>query len=243
MIVILSGEGPTDLGKCNNQQGECSSSDFTPGPMSLLLDKLIEENLNYSLLDCDSYYFYSEKHLKNYPVTFRGKSKGQGTGLHYTMARKLAILARELEAKTNDVAVAILFRDADGTHGSPASEWQEKFDSMASGFEAAKLGGDDGVRGVPMLPNPKSEAWLLCIHQQYQHCHKLEGLPGNDDSPNSAKERLKEALQGKKSAEEQAEWLRGMDIQSDKLCQMPSFKAFYGRLTAALGSAQQHSAT
>ena len=52
-----------------------------------------------------------------------------------------------------------------------------------------------------MVPRPKSEAWLLGYYQKnlprqnaYNHCERFEDLPGNDGSPNSAKELLKKTL-------------------------------------------------
>lgn len=52
--------------------------------------------------------------------------------------------------------------------------------------------------GVAMIPNTKSEAWLLCVvKNNYQHCDNLEGIKGNDDSTNSLKTQLASALNNK----------------------------------------------
>ena len=51
MIVVLSGEGPTDLGACTNALGECVIPEFAPGPMTILVDQIIEAKLGYSLMD------------------------------------------------------------------------------------------------------------------------------------------------------------------------------------------------
>jgi len=48
MIVILSGEGPTDLGQCNNAQSICSDEQFQVGPMAVLLDQMLQPRLYYS---------------------------------------------------------------------------------------------------------------------------------------------------------------------------------------------------
>lgn len=49
--------------------------------------------------------------------------------------------------------------------------WTDKLESMKNGFKEA-----DCILGVPMIPKPKSEAWLLCACKEnaYQHCAALE---------------------------------------------------------------------
>lgn len=42
MILLLSGEGPSDIGSCMAATGECEGEDFRPGPMALLIDRLVE---------------------------------------------------------------------------------------------------------------------------------------------------------------------------------------------------------
>jgi hypothetical protein len=86
--------------------------------------------------------------------------------------------------------ILILFRDADGTASSERGEWQDKWQSMLDGFEAGQI-----FTGVPMIPKPKSEAWILCaLRNKYQNCEKLEYESGNDASPNSLKQQLEEYL-------------------------------------------------
>ncbi|MCX7048349.1 MAG: hypothetical protein NTX50_23045 [Candidatus Sumerlaeota bacterium] len=68
MRLILSGEGKTDLGTCENIHDsidslcrcDCSKCcKFQPGPLAVLADKLLEQHLNYSLLDFSSVCFIS----------------------------------------------------------------------------------------------------------------------------------------------------------------------------------------
>ena len=87
-----------------------------------------------------------------------------------------------------------------------------------------------------MVPKPKSEAWLLCaVANAYQHCQKLEALPGNDDSPHSAKMQLQAALGGDASTEAQLNWLaeHGFDHQA-VAADMPSYQQFKASLAAAI---------
>jgi hypothetical protein len=62
--------------------------------------------------------------------------------------------------------------------------------SMLTGFEVEHIS-----TGVPMIPKPKSEAWILCaLRNNYQHCAKLEDESGNDRSPNPLKQQLEDYL-------------------------------------------------
>ncbi len=59
--------------------------------------------------------------------------------------------------------IAVLFRDSDGTASSGRGLWEDKRKSIEDGF------GEAGFDyGVPMIPKPKSEAWLLCAFHGYQ---------------------------------------------------------------------------
>lgn len=103
---------------------------------------------------------------------------------------------------------------------------------MVCGFQKAGY-----ESGVPMIPKPKSEAWLLCAVKStpYQHCDKLENESGNDNSPNSLKKQLAKVVnQGKSlSVEEQLELFDKYQIDVSKI-QMPSFLKFRERLEDVL---------
>ena len=51
MKLLISGEGPRDLGACNNAQGQCTGDDFNRGPMVVWLVRLWEALLKYSRWD------------------------------------------------------------------------------------------------------------------------------------------------------------------------------------------------
>jgi hypothetical protein len=229
MIVLLSGEGPTDLGHCNNTQGQCRDVDFEAGPMTVLLDRLIETSrLGYSLLDIPEAYRYvdettlaqrdADRKRQKRNTFLAGKKQGKETGYFHINAWILGEIAKEHEAKAGDKAVAVLFRDCDGTRSAKTGIWQEKWNSMEHGFLRAQF-----ERGVPMLPKPKSEAWLLCAAKPnpYQNCADLENsLSGNDASPNSAKKQLGKILPDT-SASGLKTWMEtALDI--DRI-DMPSF--------------------
>lgn len=235
MIVVLSGEGPTDLGQCGNSQSICEDGDFQIGPMTVLLDKMIESYLKYSLQTTPGAYLYVNKvTLAEYAkslkrgrnVSLVGRKLGKETTYYFKSAWLLASVAKEMEAKRQDTSIAVLFRDCDGTCSAEAGLWEAKWESMINGFDRA-----DYSRGVPMIPKPKSEAWMLCqSRQSLSDCACLEEISGNDDSPNPAKEQLDEEFGKHMSRGDLCDWLTQIHLDMDKLSSMKSFKAFKNRL-------------
>ncbi len=43
--MVVTGEGKSDMGMCNNQALVCSGADYDIGPVTLLLIKLLERHL------------------------------------------------------------------------------------------------------------------------------------------------------------------------------------------------------
>jgi hypothetical protein len=91
---------------------------------------------------------------------------------------------------------AVYFHDADRTGSTPLGQAQRIELAINTGFAAANC-----RAGIPMVPNPRSEAWLLAYFQKnlqrqtmYNKAERFEDLPGNDKSPKSAKKLLAEAL-------------------------------------------------
>lgn len=79
-----------------------------------------------------------------------------------------------------------------------------------------------------MLPKPKSEAWLLCAGQTVQHSHAaLEDISGNDDSPNSAKNKWEAFMGAPQNATAEADWYASNPQDWLNLLTMPSFRALY----------------
>ena len=138
-----------------------------------------------------------------------------------------------MERETDQPVLPVLFRDSDGTRSSPATLWDDKWHSICNGFASAGF-----VGGVPMLPKPKSEAWLIAAASpDLDNCAPLESLPGNDRSPHSAKERLDATMGQHLAGEELADWLRAHPIddeQATRMDTMPSFRAFTKALDEAL---------
>ncbi len=243
MLLILTGEGPSDIGACKGPIGFCRNGDFQPGPMVLLVDQIVSERLNYSVLgdtpDCVFYVDESrlvqkiaeiKQQRKN--LFLSGKKKDQETGYYFNNARAFGLIALELEGEVDDVGPAVFFRDSDGTRSTPSADWSAKWGSIEEGFRRAK-----NPRGIPMLPKPTSEAWLLCAAQEhpYQNCDQFEDLPGNQASPNHPKKELDKVFGAHKSAAELCNWLSDKPLDLDRASSMPSFRRFRERLNTVLG--------
>lgn len=233
MKLLISGEGSSDLGACNNAQGVCMDDMFSPGPMAIWLNRLWEALLTYDLLGVDGAVVYvsestlaqdakqSDRRLQ----PLRGKNKQAETGWFFSNAQQLGLRAKGLREHDEMPVMAVLFRDADGTRSAPGQLWKTKWDSMVLGFKAAEFD-----FGVPMLPKPKSEAWLLCAAQQGNHSHAaLENISGSDESPNSPKAQLDAAFGSHQSASQLADWCQTVPADWAQLRTMPSFNAFYDR--------------
>jgi hypothetical protein len=222
MLLVLSGEGPTDLGGYGEEIG----------PLTKLVDQWIEQRLGYSLVDCGFYYFFSKKQLSDRakaikPRSMKGKKQASETRYFYKNARALALLARELDSEE---MIVVLFRDADGTASSDRGEWLDKWNSMLAGFEIEGM-----ATGVPMIPKPKSEAWLLCaLRDGYQGCAGLEEESGNDASPRSLKGQLQEVLGEDTSRERLNDLVDRGDIDFSRIKDMRSLTAFTKRLDEVL---------
>src|SRR5262249_19782881 len=120
-----------------------------------------------------------------------GKKRGKETRYFFNNARILARFAREKESKKQDEVVAILFRDSDDPASAGRGLLKDRRRSMLDGFAEEHF-----PRGVPMIPKPKSEAWLLCALKAnpYQNCADLEDRSGSDHAPNPLKGELNECL-------------------------------------------------
>jgi len=244
MILLLSGEGPTDLGYCNLSSSQCSndeSGNFISGVLTYIIDDIFNSKMNYSIRETlNSVHFIHKSYLcekikklsgGKKLTSMRGAKKSSETNFYFNNAKSLGLIALELQEKEQCPVIAILFRDSDGTRSTANNDWQKKYDSMVFGFEQSGC-----KTGVPMLAKPKSEAWLLaaCKDEPYQHCHLLENESGNDDSPNSLKTQLGSKI-GAHSSQELINWITSIEYDYTTVSeQMPSFNAFYQRLLTVL---------
>ena len=242
MMLLVSGEGSSDMGS------RSETGTFKPGPMAILVDQFVASQMGDSMINRDRVRFLSKSDLKErrtrlgnryQSVRLAGPKRRKGYSDFIRWAQVMGIMAKELEAERQRPVVAVLFRDSDGT-GSERSKdlkrWKNQCDAMREGFLSV-----EGYRfGVPMIPKPKSEAWLLCALQKepYQHCQSLENLSGNDDAApkNSPKKLLEMAIGGSYNNEEMMDWLKEGRVEIKRI-NMPSCIVFRSDLLAALQAA------
>ncbi|MDZ7616491.1 MAG: hypothetical protein U1E05_05760 [Patescibacteria group bacterium] len=239
MYFLFSGEGATDLGSCRDGASQCEGNEYRHGPMAIIVARIVEQRHRYSLLDGTHYGYVSERALEDRAATFKANGKKlrlpvaktpRETRYFFNNARALARIASEREHHLQDQVVAILFRDSDGTASAGRGLWEDKRLSMINGFAQEEF-----PRGVPMIPKPKSEAWLLCALKPnpYQGCNALEQRSGNDRSPNSLKAELAEGLGEPASREMLNSLLADGTIDIHRI-RMPSFDAFRSDLEQAI---------
>ena len=233
MIFVVTGEGPSDIGSCINAAGTCCGDDFRAGPMAVIVDQLVEREIKYSLLDSGAMEFVPKSTLgevmRKVPIALSaGKRRDYETAYHFKGARALARLAADRKAEEKCEVGAVLFRDTDGTRSTEKGLYETIWTSMEDGFSAEIF-----PHGVPMVPKPKSEAWLICALKEppYQNCAGLEeSLSGNDNSPNPAKAQLEEILA--RAGKEVCDLSRMVEdgIIDPGRIDMPSFNRFRDRL-------------
>ena len=225
------------MGQCDFGQRRCTGSEFQPGPMGLILDRLLDELVGDSPFDSKVMEFVTEHEVatnsRNLPMRLAGKKNEMENAVFFKNARALALLAKEKRTAEHGAPVAaVLFRDADGTHSQKRGNFESKWKSMMDGFAAEGFN-----HGVPMIPNPKSEAWLLCaLREDVSHdCDALEStLPGNDKAPNPAKAQLKKVLAKRgKTTSDLNEMIQDGSLDPGVI-DMPSFHRFKNRLASVV---------
>ncbi|MGD0900894.1 MAG: hypothetical protein ABR915_23930 [Thermoguttaceae bacterium] len=239
MYFLLSGEGPRDMGVGTGAAVICEGEDYLYGPMAVITDHIVEQHDHYSLLDAQCCGFVSEHHLAaragelkaaKKSLRLPGVKQPKETRYFFNNARVLARIAGEKQVLRNDDVVAVLFRDSDDTASAGRGLWDDKNNSIIHGF------GEEGfAKGVPMVPKPKSEAWLICgITGNPNHeGTALEDWSGNDKSPNSLKGALERLIGQEPSRELLCELLRDGTVDCQKI-DLPKFRAFRDRLRSVL---------
>lgn len=205
MKLVLSGEGKGDIGQ-----------DAANGPIAEMLFSL----LRHEGVEWEEAIFIHRAEVirtarQEKPKRTPRSSEQRDTAYSFMNARAFARVAK----KHGGVVVGFLFCDSDKNDRDVVCA------SIMDGFRAENF-----VTGIPVVPMPKSEAWILCaVKNQYQYCGKLENAPKSDKSPNSLKKQLKAALPDDHSAECLADKVRNGEIDATRI-DMPSFNACRERL-------------
>jgi hypothetical protein len=160
-----------------------------------------------------------------------GLRQRKETRYFFNNARVLARIAKEKQdSRSDEEVIAVLFRDCDGTASAGRGLWDDKHDSMLHAFEQE---GFD--RGVPMLPKPKSEAWLIAgITGMPNHeGTPLEDWSGNDNAPRPLKAALAELIGQQPSREVLCELMGDGTVDYQRI-QLAKFDVFHARLRSFL---------
>ncbi|MDR3199756.1 MAG: hypothetical protein LBU34_17965, partial [Planctomycetaceae bacterium] len=231
----------TDLG-VGLQPGYCTGENYLHGPLALFVNEIVFEKLKFHPIESQVCIYVSKLYLKQYfdnlkPLKKfkfpRGEIKyDQGTKYFRNNARALAAIAKKIAGEKNDNVVAILFRDSDSKNSSETEEWEKKRDSMLNGFL------DENFRhGVPMLPKPVSEAWILCAvyrgENPNRNCNDLEEQKHGDRTDHALKHELREKLGSRPTRESLNEKIQSGEINLNNI-NLPSFNRFKERLTRVI---------
>ena len=190
--LLTFGEGPTDMGRSRNAQAYAHGGDLEVGPMLRLAHRLLGRHLpdwNTDLFDLQQEHAIPsvlvapaemKSLVKSSAIKLPSKKTKQGYLIHSKRGAVLGELAQQTGSLT-EAQLAIYFHDTDGTNRDPHDP-HDLVLAVNEGFRAAGFAG----QGVAMVPQPTSEAWLICSCKPdaYQHCAQLETqLSGNDRSP------------------------------------------------------------
>ena len=111
MYFLLSGEGPTDMGRCADNAMACDGTDHEEGPMAIIVSQIVEQQLEFSFMETGYYGYVSKSTLVEIASVFKqqkksprlpGKKKPKETGYFYRNARALALCAKDREAELED---------------------------------------------------------------------------------------------------------------------------------------------
>lgn len=229
MTCLLLGEGPSDLGVNNDY----SEPRFQKGPMTLVIDYLAAKNgvkeVEYELLSRGDVSRGIKSNRRQ--IASRPKEVNQEFRKIFQSALYVGTVARESQKDA-----AVYFHDQDRTNSSPTNTAQQLERAMVCGFDMARY-----QFGVPMIPVPRSEAWLLAYfqkglgnHQPYNKAEVFEKLPGNDKSPKSAKKVLGRAVGAQVESDIYSKIMEEFNNIDWTQVDMPSYNRFSERLKVVL---------
>ncbi len=190
MHFLLMGEGASDLGSADR-----------PGPLIVPLKRLAKE-ITGEDEECFPCSFACKTQVETAAKSFersqprkkillRGKKRKFATLASFErMATGLGLVALSNSQNTG----AVFFHDCDYTRSevsSPDKYYEQLVCCIEQGFEQVHF-----QCGVPMVPKPRSESWILCHYQEhpYQNCRRFEDLPANDAALGTGKKRLAKFL-------------------------------------------------
>jgi uncharacterized membrane protein YjfL (UPF0719 family) len=230
--IAVTGEGPTDMGCCRNQQPVCTGDDFEVGAVAHLLFKLVYHHLpewNADLLDAAN----PAAHMSFVLGSWLGQQSSARRKIRPSTRVKKGFVEHAQRAEAlAQYALSHQHELAAYFHDTDRLERQDLVAAIEEGFRAAEF----AERGIALVPKPTSEAWFICATKPhpYQHCGQLEDeLSGNDRSPQRApKTVLGQHLQNPDYTRHDLNELVGLlDVTR---IDMPSFNELRTQVTTAI---------
>ncbi|MEX1115861.1 MAG: hypothetical protein WEB53_11475 [Akkermansiaceae bacterium] len=109
MILLVSGEGPTDIGATQSQQCPTPTDEVAWGPMGMMVNKLVEPIWGYEPIGSEGMMFVAKRALMEHQkegkqynrqkVVLFGRDRPQETAYFFENARSLARIAKSLAAR------------------------------------------------------------------------------------------------------------------------------------------------
>ncbi|WP_164102237.1 hypothetical protein [Candidatus Laterigemmans baculatus] len=232
MFFLFSGEGPTDLGVEQAKARVCNAHQFRIGPLAVMVDQLVQRQCKYSVLHGTHFGYVPksvvkelESGLRKPPKSMRlsGKKRARETLYFFSGARVLAVIAKEVVEETGKEVVVIFFRDADKSSAGRGG-FLDKRKSMEAGFELESF-----AKGVPMIPVPTSEAWLICALSKSNPAKSPPSKYAGVKKSKALKMELEELLGEHPSGERLRELVSNQTIDVEKI-DMECFIQFRRRL-------------
>ncbi len=232
--LLVFGEGPTDMGRSLHARPYAQGDDLDVGPLLRLAHRLLLRHFpdrNADLFDEQQEQaipsvLVAKAEMSNQTKAGRirlpSKNVKQGYLIHSKRAAVLGELSQQVGSAT-EAQLAIYFHDTDGTRSEPHDP-HDLVQAVNEGFRASGFAG----QGIAMIPQPTSEAWLICACKPdaYQHCALLETqLSGNDRSPERAPKQVLGQHLGKPDYHRGDLWPVVEAIDLDRL-DMPTFNQF-----------------
>lgn len=232
--LLVFGEGPTDMGRSLHAQPYAHGEDLEVGPLLRLAHRLLLRHMpawNADLFDAQQEQaipsvLVAKAEMTNQTragrIRLPSKNVKQGYLIHSKRAAVLGELSQQAGSPT-EAQLAIYFHDTDGTRGDPHDP-RDLVQAVNEGFRASGFAG----QGIAMIPQPTSEAWLICACKPdaYQHCALLETqLSGNDRALERAPKQVLSQHMGKPDYHRGDLWPVVEAIDLDRL-DMPTFNQF-----------------
>ncbi|WP_146016895.1 hypothetical protein [Akkermansia muciniphila] len=187
-VIFVHGEGVSDFGNCSQV-----------GPLYYIIWKILARYYPDEIIEHNYIQIVSKSDLQNYRKVKR--SEKRKSTMRLAKPPKISIMAETLGLFTQERGghIAVLHSDVDFTNKDLRTrnstllerKKREARDTIIKEIENGFFKSGISERGVPLVPMPRTEAWLIkLVPGSGFSAHRLENLPGNDKAPCGAKKIL-----------------------------------------------------